>query len=118
MGLDIFITKHSRIGYFSKVNFLVKYFSDLGFDVDNKTPFPISKEDVEILLSRCKEVIKDHNKAQELLPTMDGFFFGSTSYDEQYFEDVEDVKVYLEETLIPEFDYLNERDVIFFEIWY
>lgn len=28
--------------------------------------------------------------AEELLPTQDGFFFGSTNYDEYYMEDIED----------------------------
>lgn len=40
MGLDIFLTKKKRtnIGYFRKVNFLVKFFEDKGFDVPNQTP--------------------------------------------------------------------------------
>lgn len=34
--------------------------------------------------------IKDATVAHELLPTTSGFFFGSTEYDEYYFEDVKD----------------------------
>ena len=45
MGLDIFITKKKRtnIGYFRKVNFLVKFFEDKGFDVKNQTPLKITR---------------------------------------------------------------------------
>lgn len=33
-------------------------------------------------------VIEDTTKAQELLPTQEGFFFGDTSYDEFYYKDL------------------------------
>ena len=120
MGLDIFFIKKHRkeIGYFRKVNFLVKYFKDLGFDVENQTPFCISKEDAEVLLSRCNQVLKDHSKASELLPTMDGFFFGSIEYNEYYFNDVKEVRDYIKNTLLPEFEKLGSEEEIFFETWY
>lgn len=120
MGLDIYLTKKKRseIGYFRKVNFLVKFFEDKGFDVENQTPFEISKEQAKELLERCKEVLKDNSKGQELLPTMDGFFFGSTDYDEYYYEDVKEVKNYIEKTLLPEFDALKDDESIYFETWY
>ena len=120
MGLDIFFIKKRRkeIGYFRKVNFLVKYFKDLGFDVENQTPFCISKEDAEVLLSRCNQVLKDHSKASELLPTMDGFLFGSIEYNEYYFNDVKEVRDYIKNTLLPEFEKLGSEEEIFFETWY
>ena len=76
MGLDIFITKKKRtnIGYFRKVNFLVKFFEDKGFDVENQTPLAITREDAEELLSKCEEVLKDHSKVQNcFLPCLDSF---------------------------------------------
>lgn len=36
------------------------------------------------------KVIKDPKVAQELLPTEEGFFFGSTDYDEYYLADITD----------------------------
>lgn len=120
MGLDIFFTKRksNNIGYFRKVNFLVKYFEELGFDVENQTPFEISREDAEVLLSRCKQVLKKHSLAEELLPTTEGFFFGSTDYDEAYFDDVKAVRDYVKDTLLPQFDELKEDEKIYFETWY
>ena len=38
------------------------------------------------------KLIKDPSKARDLLPTQDGFFFGSTDYDESYIQDVEYTK--------------------------
>src|SRR5262249_45779294 len=34
------------------------------------------------------KVIKDASSAQRLLPTQEGFFFGSTDYDQYYLEDI------------------------------
>lgn len=120
MGLDIYITKKkcSEIGYFRKVNFLVKFFKKKGFDVPNQIPLVIKREDAEELLSKCEEVLKDHSKGPELLPTMSGFFFGSTDYDDYYYDDVEAVRDYVKDELLPEFDTLKEGEYIYFETWY
>lgn len=117
MGLDIWFSrkKSKEIGYFRKVNFLVRYFADLGFDVSEQTPFEISREDAEILLSRCNEILKDHSKAALLLPTMSGFFFGSTEYDSDYFHSVLEVRDYVQEKLIPQLDDLKDDETIYFE---
>lgn len=42
------------------------------------------------LAKLCKEVLDDHTKAEKLLPTQAGFFFGSLEYDEYYFNDLQD----------------------------
>lgn len=119
MGLDIFIdkVKYRRLGYFRKVNFLVKFFTDKGFDVEHQTPFTIYKQSIEELKSLCEEVLKDNSKASELLPTMSGFFFGSTKYDDYYFKDVEKVKNWCDE-ILPEFDSLKDNEYIQFSTWY
>ena len=120
MGLDIFLTKKKRtnIGYFRKVNFLVKFFEERGFDVENQTPLEISKEQAEELLERCEEVLKDNSKGPELLPTMSGFFFGNTDYNSYYYKDVKSVRDYIKETLLPEFDTLKDDESIYFETWF
>lgn len=120
MSLNIFFTKRNskNIGSFGKMSFLAKYFEDLGFDVEHQDSFEISKEDVEVLLSRCKQVLKKHSLAEELLPTTEGFFFGSTDYDEAYFNNVKVVRDYVKNTLLPQFDELKEDEKIYFEILY
>lgn len=118
MGLDIFFERHKVVGYFRKVNFLVRYFADLGFDVENQTPFGITKEQVVDLRDRCETVLNDHSQAEDLLPTMSGFFFGSTDYDGYYFNDVEQVLKYCNEILLPMFDELDNEEGIYFSTWY
>lgn len=119
MGLDISINRINRkeIGYFRKVNFLVAFFEKKGMDVNNQIPILFDKETAEELLNLCNQVLKDHSKAEELLPTMDGFFFGNTEYDKYYFNDVRVVKRWIENTLLPEFNNLD-NDQIEFSIWY
>lgn len=119
MGLDIYFhRKRTReIGYFRKVNFLVKFFEERGFKREWRA-VNVTLDDVEELLEACKQVLADHSKAEELLPTCDGFFFGSTDYDEWYFDDVKEVKEFCENELIPHLQTLDEDEEIEFCISY
>ena len=45
------------------------------------------------------EYIEDPSVAKKLLPTGEGFFFGSTDYDQYYIQDLKDTKIILEEAL-------------------
>lgn len=45
------------------------------------------------------KLLKDSTVAKELLPTTEGFFFGSTDYDQYYWSDLEETKKALEEIL-------------------
>lgn len=84
---------YSDVAYFRKVNFLLPYF---GYE-ENCSEITIDKCEVEELVDDCKRVLaaKDTDEAEsvadELLPTEDGYFFGSTDYDEWYFKDVQEV---------------------------
>ena len=48
-------------------------------------------------------VIAEPEIIEQLLPTQEGFFFGSTGYDEYYFEDVKDTVQQLQKALVLEF---------------
>lgn len=43
---------------------------------------------MEELIEKCEFVLNNRDKASEILPTCDGFFFGSLDYDDYYFESV------------------------------
>lgn len=118
MGLDINFIKTKKIGYFRKVNFLVRFFESRGYDIDNMTLISIDREDAEELLERCHMVLEDHSRADELLPTTSGFFFGNTEYNEEYFQDVREVKNYIRFILLKEFDNLKDDEEINFNIYY
>ena len=54
----------------------------------------ISKDKLQELLDVCEDVLKDKNPkvAEELLPVLGGFFFGTYDYDEWYYESVQIVR--------------------------
>lgn len=78
------------VAYWRKANAIHRWFVEMCADgVDNCQPVYVDGSQIEELVNLCKEVLEDHSKASELLPTQDGSFFGSTEYDEWYFEDLE-----------------------------
>lgn len=120
MGLDIFFNRVHRkqIGYFRKVNFLVAYFEKKGFNVETQSDYYVYREDIEELIDICEKVLENHDLAEELLPTMSGFFFGDIDYNEYYFENVEEVLKYCKEELLPMFNDLDDGEYITFNTWY
>lgn len=79
-----------NVGYWRKVNAVHKYFVDKYADgVDECQRIPVPREGLEELRDICLLVLEERDRADELLPTTAGFFFGSTDYDEYYFSDVE-----------------------------
>ena len=46
----------------------------------------VGREQLEVLRDTCRKVLADPTLADELLPTSNGFFFGSTDYDGWYIE--------------------------------
>lgn len=79
-----------RVAYWRKANAIHKWFVDKCQDgVDECQETWLSREQLQELVDLCKEVLANKEKAAELLPSTNGFFFGSTDYDEFYFGDVE-----------------------------
>lgn len=106
MGLDMYLMKRIKdpenedIGYWRKANAIHQWFVDNVQDgVDNCQEFEVRKEQLEELLEAVDKVIADHEEAKEILPTQGGFFFGSTDYDEYYFEDMLLTKEILERAM-------------------
>jgi hypothetical protein len=50
---------------------------------------------IGVLVSLCQRVLDDHALAKDLLPTQEGFFFGSYEYDEMYFADINETLAFL-----------------------
>lgn len=94
--LTVSRTTDYRVGYWRKANAIHNWIlencaaRDKWADpIDDCRPIEIPLEKLEELLDTCKEVLEDHSLAKKLLPTLDGFFFGSTEYDEWYFRTIE-----------------------------
>ena len=89
-----------EVGYWRKSNHIHKWFVDnVQNGLDNCNKYDVLPYQLEELLSICKEIKNDHSKADELLPTQEGFFFGSTDYDQGYYDDIEDTIQILESVI-------------------
>ena len=71
--------------YWRKANAIHQWFVDnVQEGQDNCGTYEVDREKLAELVDICKQVLADPTKAGELLPTADGFFFGSTEYDNWY----------------------------------
>lgn len=93
MGLDMNLMKRVRTNkdsadevlvYWRKANAVHNFFTK-GKEYKSCDSIEVTKDMLGDLLDRCAEVLANRDRASELLPTTDGFFFGSTEYDDWYF---------------------------------
>ena len=96
----------TEIGYWRKANHIHKWFVDnIQRGEDNCADYYLDKQSLETLKSLCEEVLEHPEKAEELLPTQDGFFFGGTEYDEFYMYDIKETIKIINWALERDFDY-------------
>ena len=128
MGLDMNLAGRKKntsewenVIYWRKVNCVHKFLvpeEDLWVN-DNCVEFPVSWDDLMSLKNRCVNILTVANQAngnwkkvaKDLLPTEDGFFWGSTEYDEWYLDDLKYTVEKIES--IPE-----EYEEFLYEAWY
>ena len=98
MGLDMYLNKRIRVNkdsvdevivYWRKANAIHKFFTDINEQYESCETIEVTKDMLGDLLDRCSMVLADRSKASELLPATEGFFFGSTKYDDLYFDKIE-----------------------------
>lgn len=89
------------VAYWRKANaihqWFVKNVQD-GKDECQKSYVEASK--IQELADTCALVLADHSRADELLPTTSGFFFGGTEYDEWYWNGIEETEKVLRKILV------------------
>jgi hypothetical protein len=82
-----------RAMYWRKANAIHNWFVENVQDgEDNCAPYHVSRENIEQLINDIATVLENRGEAEEILPTGAGFFFGSTDYDDYYFEELERTK--------------------------
>lgn len=98
----------TEIGYWRKANAIHKWFVDNVQDgIDDCKNYFVDPSQLEELRELCQEVLDNHEKAKELLPTQSGFFFGPTEYDEWYFNDLRDTIEIIDWALDQNFSYFS-----------
>lgn len=77
-------------GYWRKANAIHDWFvKNCQGGVDECQASYVARDQLIELRDTCQKVLDNHKLARELLPTTSGFFFGSTEYDQYYFQDLE-----------------------------
>jgi hypothetical protein len=85
-----------NIGYWRKVNCIHNWFvTNVQEGVDDCGTYYVSKGDIQKLSYTVWRALNSITPS-EILPTKEGSFFGSTSYDVNYYNDLKDTKQILE----------------------
>lgn len=95
------------LAYWRKANAIHRYFLECAGAEDNGNEVWLYGHHLKLLKEICQEVLNNHDLAAEKLPTKEGFFFGSTEYDDYYFEQLERTI-----ELIDDIDELSDYDAI------
>lgn len=104
IGAETFVRKEFpnaevsvSVGYWRKANAIHQWFVNNCQDGhDDCREYPVEREQLETLKSVCETVLLDKSLvgtddlAKKMLPTSEGFFFGSTEFDEYYYSDLTD----------------------------
>ena len=97
-----------EIGYWRKTNQIHNWFvENIQRGIDNCAEYYVDKSDLEELKEICERVLEDKSLGEELLPTEDGFFFGSTDYDDWYFSELERTIQICDWALNQDYDYFT-----------
>jgi hypothetical protein len=94
------------VAYWRKANSIHQWFvNNVQDGEDNCQTAFLERDKLAELLEVCRQVKADHALAEELLPPQEGFFFGGTEIDENYFYDINNTIGQLEKLLNnPKFD--------------
>jgi hypothetical protein len=75
--------------YWRKANAIHDWFvQNVQEGVDNCHTYRVSHETLGELIAVCERILNKEASPEETLPTSEGFFFGSTEYGEDYYEDL------------------------------
>lgn len=98
-------------GYWRKANHIHQWFvENVQGGKDDCREYYVPRKQLQELLDTCLEVKANPEKAEDLLPTASGFFFGGTAYDEYYMSAIDNTIAQLSDALtlpdVWDFEYL------------
>lgn len=122
MGLDMYLFERktgTELMYWRKANQIRRWFVDHLNDFDpsdNLGEYDVSKKVLQDLINDIDYVLENESieRAEEVMPTSSGFFFGNTEYDEYYFDKLRYTREQIQEIL----DTTSEEDEIYYTEWW
>lgn len=98
--------------YWRKANAIHRWFvQHCQSGIDDCREAYVPTDLIRDLVHDCEITLKNKGRAKELMPTQEGFFFGSTDIDDGYFEDLQNTV----DTLKP---LLERQDINNFDFYY
>jgi hypothetical protein len=89
-----------KAGYWRKANQIHKWFvENVQSGTDDCGYYDVSRQDLIDLKEICNKVIANKELASTTLPTESGFFFGTTEYDDWYYNDLSETVEMLDKAL-------------------
>ena len=86
--------------YWRKSNQIHQWFvENVQGGVDNCQEYSVSLDQLKLLSKTIEPALVSTTVASELLPTSEGFFFGSQEYDQYYFEDLKTTKTQIDKII-------------------
>ena len=92
------------VGYWRKANAIHGWFvREVQGGIDDCKSYDVSRTDLTNFRALCLRVLNFKHLANELLPNVEGFFFGGQEYDEGYYADLENTVAIIDKALaLPE----------------
>ena len=116
-----------EIHYWRKANAIHRWFvNNVQGGIDDCREYVVSIENLNKLLETINKVLGrdnkeiiinrlDNNICEELLPSYEGFFFGTYEYDEWYFSSLKETKEMIEKILNS--DWIGKVDLFYSSSW-
>lgn len=107
-----------EVGYWRKANQIHRWFvENVQKGVDDCGEYYVTLDNLKQLLEDCKNVKQSITNAPEVMPTVSGFFFGNTDYDEYYWQDIDDTIAFVEAILQEESESDTQADYYYHSSW-
>lgn len=127
MGLDMYLCRQNEneedmlltIGFWRKANHIHKWFCDHcnnGNEI-NCFPVEVSLEQLKELYDVCTRALRAETASEKMaiLPTCEGFFFGSQEYDEEYDDGLRETMEIIDDAIwFTDF----ETQTIYYDAWW
>lgn len=125
MGLDMWLYEKEQdqitateIGYWRKANQIRAFFASYSPElVDENIEMLLVTEEMLLELKEnilCCLAEKNEEVSEKLLPTQSGFFFGSTEYDEWYYQNLQLSLPIIDRALFA----LKNNKIVFYNEWW
>lgn len=89
------------VAVWRKANMIHNWFCGHCEELENEVLYKVTLDNLKELLETIEDVLesKKVSTARRELPTCSGFFYGSTEYDDWYWEYLKDSKKYIEDVI-------------------